>query len=396
MLLLTLLTTAVLQAAPGDSLFVQASSLNLRAKPKASATIRAQVPIGSACSVVSLAKDGWGELRCAQGTGFGKLDLLGPSPPDHAQLLAQGQEPGRPLSEAMNLLQRAVTLKPSDAPTQEAFRELFWKAEFDRLVRARAANDTLKPPREPSSFPDACGDDTAACVKAALKPESDSELAWQEARVQGTDAVLAQLFADGLFHLRSGALDADQRTVTVQLESLMVPSTVVLNALGARDVQDACQPQSRGYDNSMCGFAYDQSCAPDDCFAPRESCLEQVATGCQECKNACGSTCGDCRMKCGGPNRKECVARCIETTKACEQECQEPADTGYASCEAEYKTCSEESEREWNRTCKASCDRAEACIARCQKKGTSLYTCLDRCDDRLPDSCRHRCLSGYQ
>ncbi|AKJ08045.1 hypothetical protein ATI61_107482 [Archangium gephyra] len=388
MLLLPLLVTAVLQASPGDALFVHASSLNLRAKPKASASIRLQVPIGSPCSVVAVAKDGWAELECLEVKGFGKLELLGASPPDHAQLLAQGREPGRPLADALNLLQRAVTLKPEDEPTQQAFRELYWKAELERLVKARAAKDTLKEPRE-SPFSEACGD-PEACVKAALQSES----VWQDVRVRGTDAVLVQLYADGLFHLRSGAIDTDKRTVTVQLESLTVPSAAVLRALGARDVQDACQPQGE----QMCGFAYDQSCAPDNCWEPYQSCQEGAATACQECKSTCNSPCNSCRMKCGGTNRKECVARCIEAARECEAECQAPADSGYKSCEAEYKTCSAEAAREWQRTCERPCNRTKACVDNCQKKnpGMNQWACIDRCDDRLPESCSHECLFGYQ
>jgi hypothetical protein len=393
-MLLPLLVTALLQVAPGDTLFVNVSSLNLRAKPKATASIRVQVPIGSACSVVSAPKDGWAELKCPRGKGFGKLDLLGPTPPDHAQLLAQGQESGRPLPEAMNLLQRAVALKPFDEPTRKAFRELFWKAEFDRLVRARAANDTLKAPQE-GSFPEECGD-TAACVKATLEPELG--VAWEEARVSGKDVVLAQLFADGLFHLRSGAVDADKRRVTVQLESLMVPSTAVLEALGARNIQDACQPQVVEGSGSTCGYEYSQNCAPDECWEPNESCKGAAASRCDECKLACGGTCGDCRMKCGTRDRKACVESCIEATRACEEKCQAPLETEYAACESEYESCSAAAEREWNRTCKGPCDRVHACVERCQKNnpGTDVWKCVDRCDDRLPESCSHRCLFGYQ
>lgn len=390
MLLFPLLVTAVLQVSPGDSLFVHASALNLRARPKASASIRLQVPIGSPCSVVALARDGWAELECLRVKGFGKLDLLGPNAPDPAQLLAQGSEPGRPTADALNLLQRAVTLKPDDAPSQQAFRELFWKAEFERLEKARAAKDTLKEPRE-SLFPEACGD-PEACVKAALHPES--EAAWQEFRVKGSDVVLVQLFTDGLLHLRSGAIDTDKGSVTVQLESLTVPGTAVLRALGARDVQDACQSPG----SEMCGFAYDQNCAPDDCWDPYQSCQESAARTCQECKNTCSGPCGSCRMKCGTANRKECVARCIEAARECETTCQSPADDAYKSCEAEYKTCAAEARREWQRTCERPCNRTKSCVERCQKNnpGTNPWTCVDRCDDRLPDACRGECLFGYQ
>jgi hypothetical protein len=392
--LLPLLAIAVLQAVPGDTLFVQSSGMNLRAKPKATATIRMMVPIGSACSVLSTTPDGWAELKCPQAKGFGKLDLLGPQAPDHAQLLAQGKEAGRPLPDALNLLQRAVTLKPDDAPTQEAFREFFWKAEFDRLARMRVKNDVLK---KEGLFPAACGEDTANCVKGALAPEGGMKVAWEEVRVQGSDVVLAQLFADGLFQLRSGAIDAGKRTVLVQLESVMVPTAAVVKALGAGEVEDACQPAINGEGaGSFCGYAYDQNCAPDDCWSPMESCKEAAASRCQDCKLSCKSTCGDCRLKCGTRNRQACVTSCIEATRSCEETCQAPIESENASCDAEYQSCSAAAEREWNRTCKGPCDRVHACVDRCQKKGTPTWTCVERCDDKLPESCSHQCLFGFQ
>ncbi|MCP3138153.1 SH3 domain-containing protein [Pyxidicoccus xibeiensis] len=390
--LLPLLAAVVFQAASGDTLFVQASALNLRSKPRASAAIRTQVPIGTACSVVSLAKDGWAELTCLQTTGFTKLELLGPTAPDHAQLLAQGTEAGRPTADALNLLQRAVTLKPTDGPTRDAFRELFWKAEFERLGRARAAKDTLKT-AAPWSFPEGCAD-TVACVTGMVAP--DAGPVWQEARTQGSDVVLVQLFADGLLFLRSGAVDAGARTVTMQLESLMVPGAAVVEALGAKDFQDACQPVDT-FGSGSCGVEYAQSCSPSDCWEPYQDCRVESGKACHECKLACKGTCGDCRMKCGSRgNRKECVASCIQATRDCEAECQAPVDAEDSACERQYDRCSEESNREWARTCEAPCDRAVACVKSCMDRGTNMYECLDRCDNRLPDSCHHKCLSGYQ
>lgn len=396
MMLLSLLATSVLLASPGDALFVHASALNLRARPKATASIQAVVPIGSACTVVAEAKDGWAELRCAQGRGFGKLDLLGPQPPDHSQLLAQGKEPERPLADALNLLQRAVTLKPDDTATREAFRDLFWRAEFDRLVRSRARKDTLA---KETALPEGC-EGTAACAKAALAPAPDVKVVWEELREQGPDVVSAQLFEDGLFLLRSGVVDAGKKRVTVQLESVMVPATPVLHALGVKDIQDACAPKEMGYDGGPdCGYYPDQSCGPDDCFSPMESCKEEAAVECSGCKRSCTSTCGDCRMKCGSSrNRQACVARCLEETRACEERCQAPATEAYASCDAEYATCSAAAKREWERTCEAPCNRVHACVESCQKRNPNpgLTECIDRCDNKLPESCHHQCLFGYQ
>lgn len=394
-LLLPLLATALLHAAPGDTLFVQASSLNLRTKPKASANIRVQVPIGSSCVVVSVTPDGWAELKCPQGKGFGKAELLGPQAPDHSQLLAQGKEPGRPLPEALNLLQRAVTLKPQDPATQQAFRELFWRAEFDRLVRARTTDKTLK---KESALPEGCGD-TSACVKAALAPEAGLKATWEELRVQGTDIVHGQLFADGLFYLRSGSVDSGKRTLTVQLESLMVPSKEVLQGLGITGAADACEPQAPSqYSESLCGYEYEQNCGPDNCWDPYQSCKEASATRCQECKLTCKPACGECRMKCGTRNRQECVAGCIATARACEAECQEPVEAAYASCDSEYQSCSQEDEREWNSTCKGPCDRVYACVERCEKKSKepNTWKCVDQCDNSLPQQCGERCLFRYQ
>jgi hypothetical protein len=393
--LLPLLATALLHVAPGETLFVQASGLNLRAKAKATAPIRAQVPIGSSCSVVSVTADGWAELKCPQGKGFGKLELLGPQAPDHSRLFAQGKEPDRPLPDALNLMQRAVTLKPDDVPTQQAFRELFWKAEFDRLVRARTTAKKLL--SEESSFPAECGD-PSACVKAALTPDTEVKVAWEELRVQGADVVLGQLFEDGLFQLRSGIVDSDKRIVTVQLQSLMVPSEAVRKALGAAKVQDLCEPQLPEGSGSLCGYEYEQSCAPDDCWTPYQSCKGDAATRCEECKLACKNTCNDCRLRCDSNNRQDCVKDCISGSGECEAKCQAPIESTYASCDAEYKSCTLEAENEWERTCMRPCERVTSCVQRCQNKApqTGTWACVDQCDDKLPESCRTRCLFGFQ
>ena len=392
--LLPLLATVLLHAAPGETLFVQASGLNLRAGPKASATILRQVPIGSACVVVALAPEDWAELKCPLGHGFGKLELLGPKAPDHAQLLAQGKEPGRPLPDALNLLQRAVTLKPDDTATREAFRELFWKAEFDRLVRARPTGKMLK---KEFVLPEGCGA-TDACVKAALAPEPGSKPAWEELHVQGSDIVHGQLFADGLLYLRSGAVDSGKRTLTVQLESVMVPSEAVLRGLGATGIRNACEAQAPQYSDSLCGYEYDQNCSPDDCWESYQSCREASATVCQDCKLTCRTPCSDCRTKCGTHNRQECVASCITAARDCEVKCQQPIEAGYAACKPKYESCSREAEREWNRTCKAPCEGVYSCVGRCQRKSKKpdTWKCVEQCDDQLPKQCSERCLNKYQ
>lgn len=391
--LLPLLATTLLHAAPGETLFVQASALNLRSEPKASATLRDQVPIGWACTVVSLHQEGWAELSCPRGKGFGKLELLGPQPPVHAQLLAQGKQPERPLPDALNLLQRAVTLRPDDPPTQMAFRELFWKAELDRLVRARATNRILK---KESSLPKGCGY-VSTCMVAALAPKPGAMVVWSDLYFRGTDVVFGQLFADGLFHLRSGFIDLGKRTLTVQLESFMVPSEAVLRGLGVTGVKDACEPQPPEEDGALCGNDYEQSCAPDGCWDPYASCKEVSVTRCQECKFTCENSCADCRMKCGTDNRQECVASCVEATRRCEAKCQKPVKAERASCQARYEACSQEAEREWNRTCKAPCDHVHSCVDRCTKENPAAdrATCLEQCDDQLPETCSENCLYGF-
>jgi hypothetical protein len=391
--LLPLLATTLLHVAPGEALHVQASALNLRSEPKASATLRDQVPIGSTCTVISLRQEGWAELSCPRGTGFGKLELLGPDYPNHAQLLAQGKEPGRPLPDALNLLQRAVTLRPDDPPTQMAFRELFWKAEFDRLVRTRATNKILK---KESRFSKGC-DDLISCAVAAFEPKPGSTVVWLDLYFRGTDFAFGQIFADGLFHLRSGFIDLRKRTLTVQLESFMVPSEAVLRGLGVTGVKDACAPQPPAENEAVCGDDYEQSCAPDDCWDPYASCKQAPVTRCQECKFTCKNSCTDCRMKCGTDNRQECVASCMEATRQCEATCQKPVKAEHASCQARYEACSQEAVREWNRTCEAPCGHVFSCVDRCQQENPAAdrSTCLEQCDNQLPETCRESCLFNF-
>lgn len=397
----TLLVVVAGQARAAETLFVHASALNLRVKPSASAKARAQVPIGMACDVLARAKDGWAELRCPQGKGFAKLDLLGPKAPEHAVYFKDGTDKARPLSERVNLLQRALALKPADAATRAAFQEVFWAAEFDRLDRARAAKDTLKSPVSLNSA-GGCAD-VDKCARSALG--DGVEAAWMDQRVRGHDVIHAVLFADGLLRVRSGEVNGDSSAVLVQLESLSVPPPAVLEALGASNPVDVCIPKGPSEGDGpgvLCGWEYDQNCSPDRCWGPFQDCKEQAAVTCQACKLECGGGCASCRLKCVGGNRSACVARCVEEMASCAASCQQANESGAGECDTDYGSCSAKAQAYWDKNCKKQCDAISACVDK-RRASTGGYDydktvghCVDKLGPKLPEDCRDECYNRFQ
>ncbi len=399
--LLCCITRAV-PAHAAETLFVHASALNLRVKPSATSKARAQVPIGMACDVITRLKDGWAELKCPQGRGFAKLELLGSKAPEHGVYFKDGTNAARPLSERINLLQRALALKPDDSATQSAFRETFWDAEFDRLSRARTAKDTLKNPvlfKQPNN----CGDVMAPCVRAAL--EQGLESAWADVQVRGLDVVHAMLYPDGLFRVRSGGLGLNAFDVTVELESLTVPSPPTLKALGANKPVDVCVPKAQQEGDGpgvMCGYEYDQNCSPDRCWETLQGCREESAVGCQACKLDCSGGCAGCRMKCVSGDRKACVQKCVAQLDACANTCQDQYTSGESSCQQSYKPCAAKQQAYWDQNCKAGCDAIHACVdEKTAGGGNSDYdatvgVCVKKLGKKLPDDCREDCLFQFQ
>lgn len=332
--LLMVVANIVLRTAPGDVVYVQASALNLRARPTTSSLIRVRVPIGSECLVVSMVEEDWAELQCLGSRGFGKSDLIGPQKPKVEGLLERSQEAGLSIVESLNLLQRAVTVEPSNLSAQQAFQSIFWRAEFDRLEKARSANDTLKT-AQPVPWPTGCVN-AQECARAVL--HSDGNGAWEEFRFRGKDVVHARVFSDGLLQLRSGRVDEGPRTVTVELESLTVPSEEVVAALGAPlhvPSSNACHDTEPPYKHTLaCGYGYTQNLGVEDGFA---ACARAATDTCDECSSACESACGGCRLKCGIQGRNECVEICVANTRTCVAQCSRKRAAVYASCDAKVK-----------------------------------------------------------
>jgi len=69
--------TLGLSARAEEALFVQATSLNLRAEPRTRANVVTQLPIGAQCQSLAEKKGGWVQLSCDGKTGWTMRDLLG-------------------------------------------------------------------------------------------------------------------------------------------------------------------------------------------------------------------------------------------------------------------------------------------------------------------------------
>lgn len=144
---------ALLSAAP-ESVFVIGSTVRVRAAADAKAAVVVEVPIGTACSKLAEPQpDGWVQVQCGEAKGFTRAELVSATAPDLGKLVDGSRDPQRSASDRYTSLQRAVALADQqDTMTgqnrkllMDAWRPLFFAAEYEHLKAARAAKKTSKP-----------------------------------------------------------------------------------------------------------------------------------------------------------------------------------------------------------------------------------------------------------
>jgi hypothetical protein len=122
-------------AVPDATLYVTASSANLRAAPDADAGIVARVRIATSCVRKSPPSGGFEAVTCqldgdgGTAEGYLKSELVTPTRPVLATLLAAATDQTSPAATRLVAAERAVMLDVTSAQSREAFRQAFFSAE---------------------------------------------------------------------------------------------------------------------------------------------------------------------------------------------------------------------------------------------------------------------------
>src|SRR5262245_52252129 len=99
--------------AAGETVYTQASSLNLRAEPNAKAKLVAEIRIGTGCTVAETTGD-WVKLKCPTATGYAKAEMVDKQPPNYDQLRKVSRDGSKPMKDRVNAAQRLLALSPGE------------------------------------------------------------------------------------------------------------------------------------------------------------------------------------------------------------------------------------------------------------------------------------------
>ena len=132
-----------------DCLFVQASRLNLRAEPAATAAIVRELSIHTRCEPLSVVQDGWQQVTCDEQKGWTRAEFLSTVEPTPAAALAQAKDARLGPADRLTFAMRAVRLD-AGAEAEQLARRLF--AELELAAVAAASTAPKKPKLETVIF----------------------------------------------------------------------------------------------------------------------------------------------------------------------------------------------------------------------------------------------------
>jgi hypothetical protein len=137
----TLLLLLLAAPALGETLYLQASDVNLRARASTRAKVVGKISIGAECALLGERK-GWAELRCGAIQGYTLRKFLGDTPPDFDELLSRATEVEAAPKDRLQAASRAVALRPTDERARGALRDAFMLAELGLLRKLRDKGHT--------------------------------------------------------------------------------------------------------------------------------------------------------------------------------------------------------------------------------------------------------------
>lgn len=118
-------------------LYVQASTLNLRAAPAPEAEVLEKLPIGTECLTLGPVQGEWRKVRCGPKEGHVSASLLGEAKPDVEKLKAEADNASLTLEQRQDSALRAALLAPEDPVRFTVLRERFLERNLEILASAK-------------------------------------------------------------------------------------------------------------------------------------------------------------------------------------------------------------------------------------------------------------------
>ncbi len=318
--MLSALVALSLAAAPeappapaAETLYVQASSVNIRETADPKGTLVATAACGVACTRVE-AKGDWVKVACPFGTGFSKAEFFGPRLPDRAALKASLEDRKAKGSARVQAGQRLLALSPDDVSGFD-FRAAFAAAEAERLPDIQKHR---KPRRTIDlSFGPNVSDHQAATeyqiTSALTAPRHDLSggFAWLGQALVGIDA-----YADGALRVILCTVENEGGMMSQVLvwDDAVNPADplVVKQFQSSQDATNtACRPKL--LDAAGLAAASSAKCPLD----------ASVVTQHSACQLKCSNSCNSCRGKCGveKDSRGSCTTACEIDRAGCAALC---------------------------------------------------------------------------
>lgn len=203
--------------APG--LYVQSSSLPLRASPSTSSAQIARLSIGESCTALSEPKDGFIGVECGGKRGFVLSDLLSSQPPSMDAIEAKLFAATDPTT-AFNLALQRLALAPDDEVARSEVRARFFEAELASLD-----SDTTRSSRRRTMACEADRSDEECLRRAGLHGAT---------RIETRGDRFVALFIRARVEVEVGRFDRRGAELSkVALRAQTYESTLLLSALDA-------------------------------------------------------------------------------------------------------------------------------------------------------------------
>ena len=407
--MLLLVAAAIASADPAATLFVHATSANVRADAKADAAVLAAIPIATACTALAppAADVAWLHVHCADVDGYVSAKLVEPTPPSADAERARANDASLPPHDREQAALRTALLTKAPADAALA-RARFFASSIADLRAARAAKKTS--PQPPQDMP--C-DAVRPCLEQFVSRKMD---------LDGDDFAAASVDEFGRVTVQMGhatlnapahrvtwvveaesAYDADAGLYFALEEESSPRAHVVGGAFPLADV-DAyakdCAYAAKDHiavdmvdwhdtDVDFCkALPFYQDCAGDKfgCDTALAKCrVDGCAAPCASCEARCTSTCTDCKARCKGD--AACTHACAEDRSRCKNDCRAGLQNCRGTClatgskcrsngEARMKTCGVD--RCYEHSHCLSSGKPEECRARVRMPSPECYSvCRD-------------------
>jgi len=301
----------LLSLAVSAPVYVQASSINIRATPDAKGELITTAAMATKCEELEK-KDVWSKLRCPYGEGWAKRELLSNAEIDakaqFAAFSAKFNDKALKPEERMQAAERALALSSATAPWPEKdipasdLQALYLETETERLYAA------LKKPKSIRKVRFKFGKDTSD-HEAAMRHQLARDHNVRFPKAYGERGFAWRFFPDGTMHVLL-FIWTDMNSADILRDAMLPLSDRMARAFtpGQKEFDPPCWAAQVEWET----LVETKGCPLD------VSMLNAFGTCQQSCNAACNKSRLDCDMN-GG--RNDCVAFCVQERTNCSEDC---------------------------------------------------------------------------